>query len=61
MNEIIGLFVSIIYCLFGLNGWEKIFLVSMKELEGGFLIVDEMFMVDIWLVNILFKVILMNM
>lgn len=61
MNEMIGLFVSIIYCLLGLIGCEKNLSLIVKELEGGLLIVDEMFMVDIWLVNMLLKVILINM
>lgn len=46
MVEMIGFLVSIIYWLFGLMGCEDGFEEFSKELDGGFLIIDEMLMVD---------------
>ncbi|MGX4685395.1 SF1B family DNA helicase RecD2 [Vagococcus sp. JNUCC 83] len=61
MNDMTGLPASTIHRLLGLTGREKDGVEAAKELEGGLLIVDELSMVDTWLVNTLLKSIPNNM
>lgn len=50
MNELIGLFSVIIYWYLGMIGDDDISYLE-DYLDVDFIIVDEFFMVDIWLVN----------
>lgn len=61
MNDMTGLPASTIHRLLGLTGREKEGVEEARELEGGLLIVDELSMVDTWLVNTLLKSVPNNM
>ncbi|MGX6969869.1 ATP-dependent RecD-like DNA helicase [Vagococcus bubulae] len=61
MNDMTRLPASTIHRLLGLTGREKEGVEEARELEGGLLIVDELSMVDTWLVNTLLKSIPNNM
>lgn len=61
MNDMTGLPASTIHRLLGLTGREKEAIGEARELEGGLLIVDELSMVDTWLVNTLLKSVPNNM
>ncbi|MGH2156013.1 AAA family ATPase, partial [Enterococcus faecalis] len=55
MKETTRLPASTNHRLLGLTGREKNPSLTAKELEAGLIIVDEMSMVDSWLVNTLLK------